>query len=111
MNESNDAHQKLALAMSLGEQGVFGTVPGVVISGPATTAQEGWSKAPFTGRKAHYFRQRPTAAIGAAGRERAWLSLCGVATETTDRWPMFERGNWERCSRCVQIKQRQRRSA
>ncbi|MBP5971053.1 hypothetical protein [Pseudomonas iridis] len=110
MEGLTEAQQKLVLAMNLGEQGVFGTVPGVVIAGPATTAQEGWSKAPFTGMKAHYFRQRPSAAIGAAGRVREWLSLCGVATQTTDRWPMFERGNWARCSRCVQIKQRQRRS-
>ncbi|WP_432783706.1 hypothetical protein QZH45_09620 [Pseudomonas corrugata] len=72
------------------------------ITGGASRPSKGWLKPmfPITG-KAHYFSQeKEYAAITAHGRAYFWRSLCGIDTVSTDKMPMFEPGNWERCKKC-----------
>jgi hypothetical protein len=72
------------------------------MTGGASRPSKGWLKPmfPITG-KAHYFNQeRAYAAVTAHGRAYFWRSLCGIDTVSTDKMPMFEPGNWDRCKKC-----------
>lgn len=105
--EKPDAVAALMRAASLAEIGVFEPDSGIQIGG-RPMEREGWGKACFVGVKAHLFRPISSDRIGAQGRERKWISLCGVAAVSTSRWPMFEAGSWERCKVC-ESKARRRR--
>ncbi|MCQ4271057.1 hypothetical protein NA655_08490 [Pseudomonas kuykendallii] len=97
--EKPDAYAALIRAASLAEIGVFEPDSGIQIGGHPME-REGWGKASFVGVKAHLFRPISSDRIGAQGRERQWVSLCGVSAVSTSRWPMFEAGSWERCRVC-----------
>lgn len=74
------------------------------MTGGASRPSKGWLKPmfPITG-KAHYFNQeKEFAAITNQGRAYFWRSLCGIDTVSTDKMPMFEPGNWDRCKKCEQ---------
>jgi hypothetical protein len=74
------------------------------ITGGASRPSKGWLKPmfPITG-KAHYFNQeKGVAAITTHGRAYFWRSLCGVKAASTEKMPMFEPGNWDRCKKCEQ---------
>lgn len=94
-----DAIDVLIRAACLAEIGVFEPDSGIQISG-RPMEREGWGGACFVGKKAHLFRPISNDRIGPQGRERKWISLCGVPAVSTSRWPMFEAGSWERCKVC-----------
>ncbi|WP_110970856.1 hypothetical protein [Pseudomonas huaxiensis] len=74
----------------------------VQITGPATTAAEGWMKPAFPhSGKAHYFEQElELPSTESQGSAYAWHSLCGIDSVSTGKVPMFEAGSWSRCKRC-----------
>ncbi|SEC25645.1 hypothetical protein SAMN05216178_3999 [Pseudomonas saponiphila] len=74
------------------------------ITGGASRPSRGWLKPmfPITG-KAHYYSQdKAYPAITSHGRAYFWRSLCGIDAVSTDKMPMFEPGNWDRCKKCEQ---------
>lgn len=107
--EMSGAHAALIRAASLAEIGVFEPDSGVQIGG-RPMEREGWGKACFVGMKAHLFSPITADRIGPQGRERKWISLCGVPAVSTSRWPMFEAGSWERCKVCESKARRRRRA-
>jgi hypothetical protein len=80
--------------------------PGSKLSGPTPDVFfEGWAHVGWNlPRKTHYWRRRPGDTL---------LSTCGVRkpVEYTIKGQMmiFEGGNFEKCSKCVQMRQRIRR--
>lgn len=74
------------------------------IGGPPTKAKSGWLKPMFPIRgKAHHFDQdTDLPAVSTKGPAFFWRSLCGIDTVSTERVPMFEAGNWDRCKKCEQ---------
>ncbi|WP_027921516.1 hypothetical protein [Pseudomonas sp. URMO17WK12:I12] len=73
------------------------------MTGGASSPAKGWLKPmfPITG-KAHYFTKRKgVAVLTSHGRATYWLSLCGIDAASTDKMPMFEPGNWDRCKKCA----------
>ncbi|QJI29931.1 hypothetical protein HKK55_14850 [Pseudomonas sp. ADAK18] len=74
------------------------------ITGGASRPSRGWLKPMFPiAGKAHYFNQeKELAAITSQGRAYFWRSLCGIEAVSTDKMPMFEPGNWDRCKKCEQ---------
>lgn len=73
---------------------------GVSITAGATECKEGWGVAPFCGRRAHYFTEVASDAIGKHGRHRFWVAKCGTEAVTHDKAPMFSPGSYARCKNC-----------
>jgi len=73
------------------------------MTGGAASPAKGWLKPmfPINGKAHYYNRDMVVAAISAHGRAYLWHSLCGLDAASTDKMPMFEPGNWERCKRCT----------
>lgn len=74
------------------------------ITGGASSPAKDWLKPmfPFAG-KAHFFTKRKgVAVLTSHGRATYWLSLCGLDAVSTEKMPMFEPGNWDRCKKCTQ---------
>lgn len=74
------------------------------LTGGAASPAKGWFKPMFPhSGKAHYFtKQKGLAVLTSHGRATYWTALCGVDAVSTEKMPMFEPGNWDRCKRCTQ---------
>lgn len=68
--------------------------------GPSNDKKEGWMTASCFG-KAHFFRRTSASGICDSGRVHGWVSVCGEHATSTDRWPMFSAGSYQKCKKCL----------